>query len=63
MERDTTKEAAKAVYPDADSLVKDIYDQDGDILAIVARVNGKWGYIGITTETLKKIIQLIKKEG
>ena len=54
-ERDTVKKPVLIYYPNGDP--KDICNKEGDILAIVAKVDGKWGYIGIARETLKKVFE------
>ena len=59
-ERDTCKDSIKALYGNME--IKDVLDDDDDILAIVGKINGHWKYIGITKETLEKVFHVMNSQ-
>ena len=59
-EADTCKDSMKEQYPDIP--LKDISDDENDILAIVGKVNGEWKYLGITKETMEKIFFMMASQ-
>ncbi len=58
--RDTIKDKVKEAYPDGTP--KDILDQEGNIVVIMAQIDGKWKYIGLTTACLERIQDLYERQ-
>ena len=58
--RDTIKDKVKEAYPDGTP--KDIVDHEGNIVVIMAKMDGKWKYIGLTTACLERIQDLYERQ-